>query len=168
MKKFITIAFASIAFSVATYQANAQTKFGYISTQELITAMPEFKKADTALADYQQALNLQYQDMVEEFNLRDSLLKVKPSKFTPAQIDIKTQELQQLYAKLQGWQENAQNLYQKKQQELMTPIYDKARKAIQDVAKESGYTYVFNKEQLLASPPGDDILPLVKKKLNVK
>ena len=168
MKKFITIAFTSIAFSLATYQANAQTKFGYISTQELITAMPEFKKADTALADYQQALNQQYKDMVEEFNLRDSLLKVKPSKFTPAQIDIKTQELQQLYVKLQGWQESAQNLYQKKQQELMTPIYDKARKAIQDVAKENGFTFVFNKEQLLVSPPGDDMLPLVKKKLNIK
>ncbi len=168
MKKFTVIVSLAAALFFISQAANAQGKFGYISTQELITAMPEFKKADTALAEYQQALNQQYQDMVEDFNQRDSLLKVKPSKYTAAQIDIKTQELQQLYTKLQGWQESAQNLYQKKQQELMTPIYDKARKAIQDVGKENGFTFVFNKEQLLVSPPGDDMLPLVKKKLNIK
>ena len=167
MKKLAFVSLTAALFFISQ-AANAQLKFGYISTQELITALPEFKRADTALAEYQQALNQQYVEMVQDFNLRDSLLKVTPSKYTAAQTDIKKQELQQLYLRVQNWQETAQSLYQKKQQELMTPIYDKARKAIQDVAKENGYTFVFNKEQLLVSQPGDDILPLVKKKLNVK
>jgi len=50
----------------------------------------------------------------------------------------------------------------------LAPVYDKVKKAIADVAKENGFTFIFNKEQLLVSPPGDDILPLVKKKLNIK
>jgi outer membrane protein len=40
--------------------------------------------------------------------------------------------------------------------------------AIQTVAKENGYTWVIAKDQLLVSPPADDILPLVKKKLGLK
>jgi outer membrane protein len=36
------------------------------------------------------------------------------------------------------------------------------------VAKENGYNYVLAKEQLLVSPPADDLLPLVKKKLGIK
>jgi outer membrane protein len=50
----------------------------------------------------------------------------------------------------------------------MAPITKKATDAIQAVAKENGYAYVINKEQLLVSPPADDILPLVKKKLGLK
>jgi outer membrane protein len=81
---------------------------------------------------------------------------------------VKEQALQELYRRIQGWQQQAQDLSQRKQQELLAPVYDKVKKAIADVAKENGFTFIFNKEQLLVSPPGDDILPLVKKKLNIK
>ena len=39
---------------------------------------------------------------------------------------------------------------------------------VQQVAKENGYTYVFLKDALLVSPPAEDLLPLVKKKLGLK
>ncbi len=62
---------------------------------------------------------------------------------------------------------NGQSL-QGKQQQLLEPIYRKVDAAIQAVAKENGYTYVFNREALLVMPPADDLLPLVAKRLNVK
>ena len=168
MKKLFTIVFVSVGLMAAS-QVNAQTKIGYISTQELITAMPEYKKADTALADFQNALNQQYAEKVQDFNMRDSLLSSRDtSKYTKAQLEVKRNELGKVYVELQGWNQKAQQMYQAKEEETMKPILDKARKAIQDVAKESGYTYIFTKEQLLVFPPSDDILPLVKKKLGLK
>lgn len=168
MKKLFTILFVS-ALLMAASQVNAQIKIGYISTQELVTAMPEYKKADTALAEYQNALNQQYAEKVQDFNLRDSLLSSKDTaKYTKAQLEVKRNELGKVYVELQGWNQKAQQMYQAKEEEQMKPILDKARKAIQDVAKENGYAYVFTKEQLLVSPPGDDMLPLVKKKLGLK
>ena len=169
MKKLSVIVLATVALSLATHQANAQLKFGYISSQELISAMPEYKKADTAMAQFQAALNERYNEMVRDFNHKDSLLGSKDTaKYTKAQLELQRRDLGQLYLKIQGWQQEAQRLSQNKEQELLTPIYDKAKKAITDVAKENGYTFVFNKEQLLVSPPGDDLLPLVKKKLGLK
>ena len=44
----------------------------------------------------------------------------------------------------------------------------KANEAIQATAKENGYGYVFERDVLIVAPPGDDILPLVAKKLGVK
>ena len=168
MKKLFTILFMSAALLAAS-QVNAQIKIGYISTQELVTAMPEYKKADTALAEYQNALNQQYAEKVQDFNLRDSLLSSKDTaKYTKAQLEVKRNELGKVYVELQGWNQKAQQMYQAKEEEQMKPILDKARKAIQDVAKENGYAYVFTKEQLLVSPPADDMLPLVKKKLGLK
>jgi outer membrane protein len=168
MKKLATIVLV-VAGMVAATAVNAQGKMGYISVQELVQAMPEYRKADTTLAEYQNALNQQYAERVQDFNMRDSLLSSKDTtKFTRAQLEVKRNDLAKTYVELQQWNQRAQQMYQAKEEETMKPILDKARKAIQDVAKEGGYAYVFPKEQLLVSPPGDDIIALVKKKLNLK
>jgi outer membrane protein len=168
MKKLATIVLV-VAGMVAATAVNAQNKMGYISVQELVQAMPEYRKADTTLAEYQNALNQQYAERVQDFNLRDSLLSSKDTaKYTRAQLEVKRNDLAKTYVELQQWNQRAQQMYQAKEEETMKPILDKARKAIQDVAKENGYAYVLPKEQLLVSPPGDDILALVKRKLNLK
>jgi outer membrane protein len=168
MKKLATIVLV-VAGMVAATAVNAQNKMGYISVQELVQAMPEYRKADTTLAEYQNALNQQYAERVQDFNLRDSLLSSKDTvKYTRAQLEVKRNDLAKTYVELQQWNQRAQQMYQAKEEETMKPILDKARKAIQDVAKENGYTYVLPKEQLLVSPPGDDLLALVKKRLNLK
>ena len=168
MKKLVTIVLVAAGL-MATMQVNAQTKMGYISVQELVQAMPEYRRADTTLADYQNALNQQYAERVQDFNLRDSLLSSKDTvKYTRAQLEVKRNDLTKTYLELQQWNQRAQQMYQAKEEETMKPILDKARKAIQDVAKENGYAWVLPKEQLLVSPPGDDILALVKKKLNLR
>ena len=61
-----------------------------------------------------------------------------------------------------------QQKVQEKSQELIVPIRAKAYENIKLVAKESGYAYVMEASSVLVGPPGDDILPLVKKKLGIK
>lgn len=169
MKKFFPIAIAITSCFLLSQQAEAQNKFGYVSSQELILAMPESRLADSALREYEAALNFQYEEMVKDYRMRDSLLNSRDTlKYTKAQLELKRSELGQLFLRVQGWQQEAGRLYQAREQQQMTPIYEKARKAIADVARENAYTYVFAKEQLLAFPPSDDLLPLIKKKLNIK
>jgi len=169
MKKQLIIVAVVMGLVMAGNSTNAQTKIGYISLQELIPSMPEYKKADTALNDYQTALGQNYSDMQREFYSKDSLLNSKDTlKFTKAQMEIKRREITELYQRLQGWNQQAQQLYQQKQQDLISPIQKKAVEAIQAVAKEHGYTYVLNKETLIVSPPAEDMLPLVKAKLGLK
>ena len=169
MKKQLIIVAVVMGLVMAGNSTNAQTKIGYISLQELIPSMPEYKKADTALNDYQTALGQNYSDMQREFYSKDSLLNSKDTlKFTKAQMEIKRREITELYQRLQGWNQQAQQLYQQKQQDLISPIQKKAVEAIRAVAKEHGYTYVLNKETLIVSPPAEDMLPLVKAKLGLK
>ncbi|HEY4062470.1 MAG TPA: OmpH family outer membrane protein [Puia sp.] len=170
MKKIVTIVVVVMSLVMAGNSTQAQTgKLGYISLQELIPTMPEYKKADTALNDYQNALGQNFEDMRKEYFEQDSLLNSKDTvKYTKAQLEIKKKNLSDMLIKLQGWQQQAQQLYQQKQQELIAPIQKKAVETVQTVAKENGYTYVFTKEALLVSPPAEDLLPLVKKKLGLK
>ena len=59
-------------------------------------------------------------------------------------------------------------LEQEREKALLTPIIDRAKEAIRDVAKENGYTYIFDSAVgVTLYEGGDDVLPLVKKKLGL-
>jgi outer membrane protein len=51
---------------------------------------------------------------------------------------------------------------------LIAPFEEKVRKAIDEVAKENKYSYIFDTQILLYYDGGDDVTPLVKKKLGIK
>jgi outer membrane protein len=170
MKKIVTIVVVAAGLILgAGNQAKAQVKIGYISSSEIIAAMPEAKKADSSLQEFQNALAQNFEDLKREFNEQDSLLNSKDTaKYTKAQIELKRKNLGEHYLKLQGYQQQASQQLQQKQQDLLAPIQKKALDAIQTVAKENGYTYIIAKENLYAYPATDDLLPLVKKKLGIK
>jgi outer membrane protein len=145
-------------------------KSGYIRVDAVVSLMPETAKLDSLLRKYQaDSLNPQYVYLIQEYNRKDSIANGKDSAKTP--LAVRTQIRQELegYAyQIQNWQQISQQYLQTKQQELLEPIYRKVDGAIQAVAKENGYAFVFNSEALLVMPPADDLLPLVAKKLNVK
>jgi outer membrane protein len=168
MKKFLTAAFITATALVTTTQVNAQTKIGYISTQELVSIMPETAKADSNLQQYRTALIQNAQEKqsslesaIEKFNKDSATMSVSVK-------DVKRGELQKMLNDLQSEDQRIQQQLQQRQQELIAPINRKAFDAVQAVAKENGYSYVFEKDALLVAPPGDDILQLVAKKMNVK
>jgi outer membrane protein len=168
MKKFLTAAFITATALVTTSQVNAQTKIGYISTQELVSIMPETAKADSNLQQYRTALIQNAQEKqsslesaIEKFNKDSATMSVSVK-------DVKRGELQKMLNDLQSEDQRIQQQLQQRQQELIAPINRKAFDAVQAVAKENGYSYVFEKDALLVAPPGDDILQLVAKKMNVK
>jgi outer membrane protein len=51
---------------------------------------------------------------------------------------------------------------------MLRPYYAKAKQAIEQVAKEKGYTHVMNSDNFLVAPQADDISLLVLAKLNIK
>jgi outer membrane protein len=169
MKKIVSIGLVAMSMMMVTSEAHAQTKIGYISQNELIAALPEYKKADSSMADYQSALQQNFDDMKKEFSEQDSLLNSKDTaKYTRAQLELKRKNLGEMYIKLQGWNQQAQQLMQQKQNDLISPIQKKALDYVQTVAKENGYNWIIAKEALLVFPNAEDLMPLVKKKYNLK
>jgi outer membrane protein len=148
--------------------ASAQNKIGYINTEELITAMPEADKANADLQSYQSALVQQGNEYLQEFNEKDSAFGKDSATLSPTLKDLKRKDLIELYQKVQGWNQTMQQMLNEKQQVLLKPIHDKALDVINTVAKENGYTYIFDAAALIVTPPSENILPLVKKKLGLK
>jgi len=167
MKKMLVVA----VMALGAFNVSAQ-KIGYISPDELIGSMPdeligsmpEADKADKELQVYQEELGKQGQDMMKELSVKDSLFVKDSAKLSPTMKDLKRRELIELYQKVQGWQNQAQELYNVEAQKKIAPIRTKALDAIKTVAKENGYAYVMDVQSVIVAPPGDDLLPLVKKK----
>ncbi len=168
MKKFFTVALFLAGFlSVATL-AEAQIKIGYISSQDLLSVMPETKKADSSLQQLRAALIQNAQDKEAKLNADIDKFNKDSANYSEAVKTVKRQELQKTYQELAGEEQRINEQLQAKQQELITPIQKKANDAVQATAKENGYTYVFEKDVLIVAPSGDDLLPLVAKKLGIK
>ncbi len=164
MKKLL---FAGV-MALAMFTATAQNKIGYINTDELISTMPEAAKAQTELQEFQASLAQQYQDLSAELNAKDSAFVKDSTKLSASMKEIKKKELFEIYQRVQNYQQTSQEEYQAKASEKIAPIREKALNAISTVAKENGYTYVFNEDNLLVKPAGDNILQLVKNKLGIK
>ena len=85
----------------------------------------------------------------------------------------KESELTQLQQNIQKFQQDAQASMQKKQNDLMEPVFKKVGKAIDDVAKENGYTFIINPQLvgggdiLLYQDSKFDISVLVLKKMGI-
>ena len=168
MKKLIAVVVFGIAILGLTNSAFSQNKIGYISTEELIGAMPEAEAATNQLRDYQTALQQQGADLQAELTDKDNAFQKDSAKMSQSTKDLKRADLIALYQKFQGWNNIMQQKMQEKQQELLIPIKTKAVDNIKAVAKENGYAYIIDQNSVIVGPPGDDILALVKKKLGIK
>ncbi|KAA2245307.1 OmpH family outer membrane protein [Chitinophaga agrisoli] len=169
MKKFVIIAFVAVAglFSV---NAMAQAKIAHINTQALLDAMPETKTAQGSLQTYAQSLEADGKGLVDEYTRKMKDFDSLAASMTDNMKEIKGKEIQDIQRRIEEYRQSADQKIDAKRQEVLKPIYDKARKAIEDVAKEKGYGYVLDSSVgvLLVSPAGDDLLPAVKTKLALK
>jgi outer membrane protein len=88
MKK-IYLLFA-LLFLFCAMHSSAQTKIGFISLDEVLVLMPEYKKADTALAEYNNMLSQQFAEYRTEYLDQDSILNSKDTlKYIKVQIVVR-------------------------------------------------------------------------------
>ncbi len=170
MNKFLKIAFVAVV-SLTGNTLFAQTlKFGHINSSELIQAMPQTKQADSALKVYGSSLDSQLKGMTAEYQNKLQSYQSKRDSLPDAINKTKEKELEDLGNRIQDFQQTAQESIQKKKEELYGPVLKKAETAIKDLAKEKGYSYIFDTSlgSVLYAQPSDDMMAAVKTKLGLK
>ncbi len=159
---------AIVALTVGSVTVTQAQKIAHISLDSLITTMPESKTAQDVAQKYLKELETQVATMETELQAKYKDYMDNQDKYSPIVKNAKEGELQDLNKRIEDFKAQAQTDYQRKYGELSKPIYDKAKKAIEAVAKENSYKYVLDTSSgnILYTEPGDDILGLVKKKLD--
>src|ERR1035437_1198882 len=163
-KSFITIGLMAISF------ASQAQKIAFIELDSLLSLTPEMIEAKKASADYYKQLGSTIADMQKELNDKNVEYQNNEKTYSDIIKQTKQKELQDINQRLQDFQQQAQVDFQKKNVELMKPINNKAKKAIQKVAKAKGYKIVLDTSPggVLYYEPSDDIFLLVKAELGIK
>jgi outer membrane protein len=170
MKKLFKVALVAGFMMLTAGFAKAQSKIGYLDFNAVIDAMPETKTVSTQLQAYSKTFMDQLQSMQTELQTKGAAYEKNQGTMTDAARTAAQTELNDINKRLQDYNQTAQQQVEAKRNELGKPLFEKAKTAVNAVAKEKGYTYVFDSgsTNLLVSPVGDNLLAAVKLKLGIK
>lgn len=158
-----------------TFMSHAQTattKVGYADVDYIFNQMPESKQIDSELKSLQTQLKNQIDTKYQDYQKKLADYQANINNMIDAVRANTERELVQMQQNIEKLQQDAQTTVQTKQNTLMEPVFKKVGKAIEDVAKENGYTFILSQQiggldVILYGDEKMDVSDLVLKKLGV-
>lgn len=167
MKKIVK-SIAIVALTVGSVVVAQAQKIAHLQLDSLISMMPETKVAQELAQGYLKDLEKQVGTMEGELQTKYNAYMTDQATMSDLVKQTKEKELQDLNKRIEDFKASAQQDYQARYAQMSRPIFDKAKKGIEAVAKENGYKYILDTStgNVLYSEASDDVLMLVKKKLD--
>lgn len=170
MKNLLKLLFAGVLL-MTTLEMNAE-KLGYINSQELLSLMPESKAAQKKIEAKAKEFESQMKDLEGQYQklFQEYVNAMEKGTLSDDARKTKEESLQSMQTKIKSYQAQAQKDMSKMQTETLSPIFDKANKAIQKVGAANGFTYVFDtsaRSIVYVDPTSENIINLVKKELGI-
>ncbi len=158
-----------IAFLVLASVTVQAQKFGYVNTSAILSEMPELKQAEANLKSYQTQLQKKGQSMLEELQAEYQSVqaKVQSGDLSPKQQESEAARLKQKETELGQYEQEMMQKIQEKRTTELQPIYDKLNAAIEEVAQENGFQFIFDESVLLYKDASADVSTMVKNKLGI-
>jgi len=169
MKKILLLIVA-ITLSLSAF---SQTKYGYIDSEYILGNIPEYKEAqkelDRLAANWQKDIEKRFASIdsmykkyqVEAITLPENLKQKREEAIIKAEQDVK--DLQKKRFGKDG------DLF-KKREELVKPIQDRVFNAIEALAKDRGYGFVFDTAgsmTIVYADPKFDLNDMVMQRLGI-
>jgi len=196
MKKNLVMAFAAATLLVGGLNAQAQgqsatttpttaapaagatapgpLKLGYTNIDYVLAQTPEAKDIQNQLTIQRTQSENELKRMQKELEDKYSAYEKGAAQMSDVIRKDRETELQGLQQRIQEFGRTAEQSLQNKYQQLVNPVVQKIQKAIDAVAKDNGYTYVFNLDAgantipiLLVAPEENNITELVLRKMGI-
>ena len=162
---------ALILLLIAPMSLFAQ-KFGHIKTQEILTVMPEYTKAQTDIQTMQQQYEDEMKRLQDEINKKFAAYQQEQANLPKNIQERRQKELQELNERGMQMQQDAQQQLQQSWMQMLEPIAKKIDDAIKAVGQEGGYIYIFdlNATQIpfINETQSTDVTSAVKAKLGLQ
>ena len=164
MKHILLLAFVAL---LGMTDAVAQ-KFGHLDAQDILLTLPERAEAQTSIEAAAAEYETEVSRMQSELETKFADYQAKAATWPDAIRQQKERELQQLDAGLQEFGMTIQNDLAQMEQQLLAPMIERVRDAIEAVGIEQGFTYIFDTSTgVTLYNGGEDVTDLVKTKLGM-
>lgn len=158
---FRAVPAALALLTVVSLPASAQgTKLAYVQTSTLLDQAPGRAEAEAQFEKETGGYRDQIKRMSDSLNAMVASFEKSQATLSAATRDARSKDIQAREAEYQRRSREIEQKAQTRQNELVQPILDKIKQAIEDVRVEGGYAMIFNADQ--GSP-----IVAVDKNLNV-
>ena len=153
-------------------QVVQQLKFGYLSYHQVLVALDGYADVQKTIAGLRQAYEQELARSEEIFS-KQFAEYVEGQKTFPDNIRLKRQkELQQTMEESLQFKQEAKELLQKREDEVVDRLRDRLNRAISEIASERGYAFVLNTDNnafpFVNGAMGEDITNELLNRLNTK
>jgi len=163
-KKILVVALLALPLGIF-----AQDKIAYVSMQEIIHEMPEYKALMVEIENEEKQMTSELRTLEEELERKYKAYAEQQDTLIESIRTRRITEIQELQQRTEGYRRDSQQLLQTKYNEKQAPIYQKFIDAIKAVGEENGYAYVMEKGTFIfIAPTSVDATPLVRKKLGLQ
>ena len=173
MKSIVKYTLIPALAIMLSFSANAH-KIGYVDSGSLLTMMPKVKEAESNLETLGKQLQAKGQKMMQDFQLKyqDLERRAQAGDIAPKDQEAQVALLKEEENKILQFEQEMQTQLTAKREELLAPILEEVRSAIQMVAKDNGYSYIFDGSPgigvLLYADETTNVTGLVKAKLGLQ
>ena len=162
--------FLLIVLGVLSLTANAQTRFGYFSFDNVLKSMPDYVMAQRSIDDLRQKYDAEMKRAEDEFNSKyEEFLDVQKD-LVPAILRKRQAELQEMMQKNINFKNESQRLLKQAEADAFAPVKNKLYNALTKVGQAQGYAFILNTDGdacPYGNPEmGEDATELIKEALN--
>lgn len=163
MKKILIVSFLLLSVNLFAQ------KYGHCDVNLIATKLPELAEIDKQVKVKTTELEGRLQRMYEVYQSKIADFQSAVNTMSPDQQKIAAEEIQNLEVRIQEAQQNSQQELQQYDMDLKKPLFEKVKKAIDDVSTENGFTLVFDVSTgTVLYAGGEDVNDLVLQKLGVQ
>lgn len=152
------------------FTINAQN-FGHCNSRAILLEMPEMAQATSELEVLAKQLQKQGEDMVAKLQAEytDLQQRVGQGLLSQIQQEQEAAKIQEKQQQLGLFEQEMSLKIQKKEAELLEPILAKLNSAIEAVAKENQFQFVFDQgtQMILFAEQSTDVNSMVRSKLGI-
>ena len=144
----------------------AAVKFGYLSYEAVMQAMPEYGEMETSMAQLRAQYEAEQQRVEDDFNKKYEEFLDGQATFPKTILQKRQSELQEMLDKNIAFKKESQQLLRKAQTEAEAPLKQKLGQALAKIGKERGYAFIVNTDgnamPWLNTEQGENITEAVK------
>ena len=169
MKRILLSIFTMIALTVSAQEVVSGFRFGYLSYEAALQAMPEYAVVQKKMADLRQQFQAETLRVEDEFNRKYEEFLEGQREFPKTILQKRQTELQELMERNIKFKENSQEELSNTEKSLMAPLKIRLIETIGKIGRDRGYAFIVDTDNqalpFINPAMGDDVTQLVQNAL---
>ena len=168
MKKALFIVLLALVMAMPA-MAQSELKFGYLSYESVLQAMPEYAAMQNSMAELRQKYEAEQKRVEQDFNKKYEEFLDGQKSFPKTILQKRQSELQEMLDKNVAFKKESQRLLSQAEEDAMLPVKVRLAEVLDAIGRERGYAFIVNTDEKVAlwlNPAlGEDITATVKEQL---